>query len=96
MRRVVAIVTAVSFAMAAPAFAQNAPVTDSQSSQTQATQPLLLDGQDAMAQFCDPAVDPNCRNGNGNTGLLVALGVAGAITGILIAIAASHRHSVSP
>lgn len=94
MRRLVAIVTAVSFALAAPAFAQTSPaVGSSQPAQTQ-SQPLLLDGQDAMAQqVCDPNVDPNCRN---NTGLYVAVGVGLALGGIIWAISAANKKSVSP
>ena len=98
MRRLVAIVTAISFAMAAPAFAQTAPAIGStqQSSQTpqDTQQSLLLDGQDAMAQFCNPNTDPNCAPGN--NGLLVALGVAGAIGGIIFAISQANKHAVSP
>lgn len=97
MRRLVAIVTAVSFGLAAPAFAQTssgtgAPQLPSQNIQQPSQndqQPLLLDGQDAMAQQ-----DPN--NPFSGNGLLVALGVAGTIGGIVWAISASRKHSVSP
>ena len=96
MRRLVAIVTAVSFGLAAPAFAQTAPVSGSpqQPSQTQA-QPLLLDGQDAMAQQpadCPPG-DTSCGFWN-NNGVWVVVGVVGTlgIVGYLI----SRNRSVSP
>jgi hypothetical protein len=91
----VAIVTAVSFGLAAPAFAQTAPaVGSSQPAQSQSSQPLLLDGQNAMAQqVCDPNLDPNC---NSNTGLYVAAGVGLAIGGIIWAISANKKNSVSP
>jgi hypothetical protein len=81
-----------------PALAQATSQTVASSSSTQTAAPdqslLLDDGTNAMAQACDPARDPNCTPGT--NGLLVALGVAGAIGGIIWAISASQKHSVSP
>lgn len=105
MRRLVTIVTAISFGLAAPVFAQTGPVTGSsgqgsqQASQNgQRTEPLLVDGQGAMAQQqqtdCAPG-DTTCGFWNSN-GVWVVVGVAGAIGGIIWAISRNQSKSVSP
>lgn len=90
MRRLAAVVTAVSFAMAAPAFAQSAPANSTpsqtaQSTDSTAAKPLLLDGQDAMAQ-----------DAGGNNGLWIALGIGGTVGLVAWAISQSNKHSTSP
>jgi hypothetical protein len=93
MRRLVAIVTALSFTLAAPAFAQTAPTGSPQ--QPSQAQPLLLDGQDAMAQSnnnCAPG-DTTCGYWN-SAGVWVVVGVAGTLG--LVAYLISRKHSVSP
>jgi len=86
MRRFLCVFTALAFAMASPAFAQSGPQNVStqpvQNGTASSAQPLLLDGQDAMAQ-----------EGSGPSPLLVGLGVAVGLGAIIWAISASKKSS---
>ncbi len=102
MRRLIALITAASFAAATPVFAQSTPVRSAspapgigQTSDSEALTPdqsLLLDGQDAYAQATNggPTTSPDL-----NPGLLLGIGVAGAAA-VAIGIGLNNKSSTSP